>query len=231
MNRVAIVICSIVFAAAACYSQDSAQAPAQAPAIGHGSFPLKLSKTLDSSKLKEGEAVEAETSGSFKLADGTLVPKGSKVTGHVVLAQARSKGDAQSQLTVAFDKLSILKGKDLSLKGKIQAVYPPADEQDPGMPTSTVAKGGVPMGGVGGGANAGVSTSTSATASPGYQPTQVSSGSSSSGGHSEPAADPKSVGVHDMGNLDLEDGVLRSKGKNVKLGSGVRLIVHVDILG
>jgi hypothetical protein len=42
---------------------------------------------------------------------------------------------------------------------------------------------------------------------------------------------PKSVGVQGIHDLQLSDGVLRSKGKQVKLGNGVRMIVHVDILG
>ncbi len=41
----------------------------------------------------------------------------------------------------------------------------------------------------------------------------------------------QSVGVHGMDNLQLDNGVLTSKGKNVKLGSGVRMVVHVDIFG
>lgn len=65
---------------------------------------------------------------------------------------------------------------------------------------------------------------------PGYQPTQIQNGSNpQSQGNVDPTVDPKSVGVHDMGDMALEDGVLRSKGKNVKLGNGVRLIVQVDI--
>ena len=39
------------------------------------------------------------------------------------------------------------------------------------------------------------------------------------------------MGVQGMHGLDLNDGVLSSKGKNVKLGDGVRMIVRVDILG
>ena len=92
---------------------------------------MKVTKTLDSSKLKEGDAVEVETAGSFKLPDGTLVPKGSKLTGHVTAAKARSKGDSDSELTVTFDKLNITSGKQLSIKGAVQAVFPPAEEADP----------------------------------------------------------------------------------------------------
>jgi hypothetical protein len=42
---------------------------------------------------------------------------------------------------------------------------------------------------------------------------------------------PQSVGVHGIDNLQLDNGVLSSKGKNVKLGGGVRIVVHVDIFG
>jgi hypothetical protein len=226
MNRIGILFVGILLAAASCIGQDSASAPAQAApaaaAIGHGAFPVKLTKTLDSSKLKEGDPVEAETAGSFKLPDGTLVPKGSKMTGHVISAKARSKGDSQSQLAVAFDRLNVVNGKQLPLKGTVQALFQPPDEQDPGIPSSTMSKGGATMAGGG----------TSAMPTPGYQPTDVKSGSNTtSGAHVEPAIDPKSVGVHGFDNLQLEDGVLSSKGKNVKLGSGVRMIVRVDILG
>ena len=39
------------------------------------------------------------------------------------------------------------------------------------------------------------------------------------------------MGVQGIHNLELNDGVLTSKGKNVKLGDGVRMIVRVDIFG
>jgi hypothetical protein len=223
MNRMTFLFVSALIAATACAMPALAQAPAPA-AVSHGAFPAKLNKTLDSSKLKDGDAVEAETTGSFKLADGTLVPKGSKLIGHVTTAKARSKGDPESQLTVSFDKLNVLNGKALMLKGTIKAVFPPAEEQDPGMPVSTMAKGGAP-GAVGG------TTAPASLPTPGYQPTDIKTGSNTSGGRVDLAADPKSVGVHDVGDLSLEDGVLRSKGKNVKLGGGVRVIVQVDILG
>ena len=50
-------------------------------------------------------------------------------------------------------------------------------------------------------------------------------------GNSQSAMNPESVGVQGIHDLQLENGVLTSKGKQVKLGSGVRMIVHVDIFG
>jgi hypothetical protein len=221
MNRIGILFVGILLAATLCFGQDSSSTPAAA-AVGHGAFPVKITKTLDSSKLKEGDAVEAETAGSFKLPDGTLVPKGSKMTGHVTAAKARSKGDPDSELTVAFDKLNVINGKPLVLKGTVQAIFPPPDEQDPGIPFSTVSKGAAPVAGGG----------TSSMPTPGYQPTNIKSGSNMDAhGKANPSMDPKSVGVQGIDNLQLDNGVLTSKGKNVKLGSGVRMIVRAEILG
>ena len=202
------------------------QSPAAASApTGHGAFPVKVVKTLDSSKLKVDDSIEVETGGSFKLPDGTLVPKGSKLTGRVVNAKARSKGDADSVLNLAFDKLSVQGGKQLAVKGTVQAIFPPADEPEgPNMSTMGTSRGGS-VGGAGPGGAAGTSPGG------GVGITDTKNGSDmQSSSTAQSAADPKSVGVKGMHDLDLKDGVLTSKGKNVKLGGGVRMIVRVEIL-
>ena len=48
--------------------------------------------------------------------------------------------------------------------------------------------------------------------------------------NAQPGVGPKATGVQGMHDLELDNGVLTSKGKNVKLNGGVRMIVHVDIL-
>lgn len=215
MNRFGIVVSGALFAAAFCSGQISTSAASKGPAaIGHGAFPVKVVKTLDSSKLKEGDPVEVETAGAFKLPDGTLVPKGSKLTGQVTAAKARSKGDAESQLTITFDKLSIADGRQLSIKGVVQAVFPPREEAEPMMAgKATAGAGGSSIGG------GDVGTMTDAK----------SGSNMNTSTSAEPAMNPKSVGVQGMHDLELNNGTLSSKGKNVKLGNGVRMIVHVDI--
>jgi hypothetical protein len=217
MVRISSIVLVVLFAAPLCLAQAEPQSSLQAATttIGHGSFPVKVTKTLDSSKLKEGDTVELETSGGFKLPDGTLVPKGSKIFGLVTAAKARSKGDSQSQLVIAFDKLNVANGKQLAVKGTVQAVFPPADEPDPGVPGSSSHQGG-----------------PGSVPAPDYKPTtDIKTGiATETTSRVPPASDPKSTGVHGFDNLQLEDGVLSSKGKNVKLGNGVQLIVRVDIL-
>src|SRR5271169_3853296 len=84
MKRLVVVFLGTIFFATLGYGQDSSAAPSQGPsAIAHGAFPVKVIKTLDSSKLKQDDTIEVETAGSFKLSDGTLVPKGSNLMGRV----------------------------------------------------------------------------------------------------------------------------------------------------
>jgi len=217
MNRLGIMFVGTLLAATLCYGQASS-APSQATpaAIGHGAFPVKVTKTLDSSKLKEGDSIEVETAGSFKIADGTLVTKGSKLEGKVVSSKSRSKGDADSELTLSFDKLNIANGKQLSVKGTVQAVFPPAEEQmAPNMATAGTSAGGSGAGGSPGGVGL----------------TNPSAGADTQSSTSHLVMNPNATGVQGVHDLQLEDGVLSSKGKQVKLGSGVRMVVHVDILG
>ena len=198
MNRISSLVLGLLLAASLCYGQSPTATPSQAApasrAIAHGAFPVKVTKTLDSSKLKEGDTVELETSGSFKLADGTLVPKGSKLTGHVVSAKARSNGDGESQLNIAFDKVNISNGTQLSIKGVVQAVFPPSDEPDPGVARAESTAAG---GGMGGGV--------------GLVPTLKVGSNPDSNANVQPVVDPKSVGVQGMHDLQLENGVLSSR--------------------
>lgn len=216
------VFLTALLSASLCFGQTPAQTaqPTETQnALGHGSFPVKITKTLDSSKVKDGDAIEVETAGSFKLPNGTLVPKGSKMAGHIVSAKARSKGDPESQLTIAFDKLTVAGGEQLPVKGTVQAVFPPPAEQDPGLPVTSSHQGGN-----------GAGLTAGSVPTPEYKPTtDIKTGVEGSSSHGEPAMNSQSVGVQGIGNLELKDGVLTSKGKNVKLGSGVRMIVKADI--
>jgi hypothetical protein len=214
MNRITLIALVVLLAGAVCLGQtaSSGAAPSQAatPRVtGHGAFAVKVSKTLDSSKLKEGDTVEVEIAEPFKLADGTLVSKGTKLTGHVASSKARAKADAESELTVVFDRLN-LNGKQLVVKGSVQAVFPPPDYSNPTIAVSTMSKSG----------------------GPGYQPSDIKSGSNLDVSNNTPSPmDPKTVGVHGVHGLELKDGVLTSKGKNVKLDGSMRMIVHIDIFG
>lgn len=216
LYRISAALWAPALLAAICSGQN-ASVPAQAiaPKISHGAFPVAVIKTLDSSKLKEDDTVELETAGSFKLADGTVVPKGSELDGRVVSAKARANGDPNSELRLAFNRLILQGGKQLSIKGVVQAIIPPADKpMGPNMATMGTSSGGA-MKGAGGDAT-------------GITNAQIGSNMESP---SKPQAEPdmKATGVQGIHDLQLENGVITSKGKNVKLGNGVRVIVKAEI--
>jgi hypothetical protein len=183
--------------------------------LGHGAFPVKVIKPLDSSRLKPGDIVDFKTAGVFVLPSGTRVPERAKVTGHVTEAKARSKGDSQSDLAVVFDQISLANGKQLTVKGMIQAVGPSTPED-----YATVANGPT-MG------------KSSGPGGAGWTPTtDIKSGSNMQVvNNSSPLLTPQSTGVQGIRGLQLaSDGVLTSDGKQVKLDTGVRIIVRGEIL-
>ncbi len=191
--------------------EQSASAAKATDVIGHGNIPVELTRALDSSKLAQGEAVEGKTSGEFVLPDGTKVPRGSRMTGHVAEAKARSKGDAQSDLTVVFDAIILSDQKEQPLKGLIQAVGPKPDSGE-GIEDPMVSHQ----------AGSGIGAPPSTTSGSNNRPM---------GTNSQEVLNPQSTGVKGIHNLELgSDGVLTSKGKTVKLDNGDRMIIHVELL-
>jgi hypothetical protein len=60
---------------------------------------------LDSKTAKTGDSVVVQTKSSAKTADGTEIPKGSKLVGHVIGAQPSGAGE-NSQVALLFDHSS-----------------------------------------------------------------------------------------------------------------------------
>ena len=181
--------------------------------IAHGSFPIKITKALDSGKLNKGDSIEAETAGSFRLPDGRLIAKGSKIFGHVTIASARSRGDSKSELGIIFDQVKVRHDGELRLRTLVQAVYPPTAAIDPGVVN------GYTMG---------------SDPGPGYIPPDIKIGSNTtSTANTQPVLDLQFVGVQGMHDLELKaGGVLgSSEGKRVRLGPDVRIVVRAVILG
>ncbi len=112
--------------------QSTAQPAAnQAPApnslkIAPGSvIPVQLSKTVDAKKAKTGDEVLATVTQDLKANSGeVVVPKDTKMIGHVTEAQARNKEQKQSELGIAFDH-AVVKGDQMQLPMSIQAVIAP----------------------------------------------------------------------------------------------------------
>src|SRR6202171_2841387 len=87
----------------------------------------ELTGSLDSKKVKPGDAVNARTTTDLKSADGrTILPRGTKIIGHVTQASARNAGQPDSSLGLVFDKAILKNGQEIPLNAAgVQALGAP----------------------------------------------------------------------------------------------------------
>ncbi len=81
----------------------------------------ELVSALDSKTAKSGDDVVVQTKDSVKTADGTDLPKGTKLVGHVVGVQASAAGK-NSEVAVQFDHAEMTGGKSLPILSEIQSI-------------------------------------------------------------------------------------------------------------
>ncbi len=85
-------------------------------------FNAALSAPVDSKKAKAGEQVMARTTESVKEHGRTVLPRGTRLIGHVTEASARANGDANSALAIQFDHAILKHGEEMPLDVTIQAL-------------------------------------------------------------------------------------------------------------
>ncbi len=220
--------------------------PAQASAalrIAPGSvIPVQLTKSIDAKKAKTGDEVQATVTQDMKTQNGdVLVPKDTKVIGHITEAQSRSKEQPQSQVGIAFDRAVVKDKGDVSLPMSIQAIIMPSNPNagtsdnaappEPNPGTSQSASSGTP-------ASNGRSSGTSAgTMPPPAAPPSASeaAGAGQSGAGAREPITAKTQGVVGVSNLKLaaptnstQGTLLTSEKDNVKLESGTLLLLRVN---
>ncbi len=83
----------------------------------------ELVSKLDSKTAKTGDSVVVQTNASVKTADGTEIPKGSKVMGHVLAAKPSEAGE-NSQVALQFDHIELKGGQSLPVHSQIQSITP-----------------------------------------------------------------------------------------------------------
>jgi len=77
-----------------------------------------VDKTIDAKKAKAGDAFSAKTITGTTLNDGTIVPAGSVLEGHVD-SVTPSQHHSDSTLVLTIDKLHLKDGKDIPVKATI----------------------------------------------------------------------------------------------------------------
>ena len=113
-----VVFAAVFFALFSCLSLVAA---AQAvPQV----LVAKFTGKLGSKSAKMGDALTAKALGAAKLADGTEIPKGSKLIGKVVAVQSKDAGAGTSTLAVRFDQVELKGGGTHPVWGLIVGIGP-----------------------------------------------------------------------------------------------------------
>lgn len=189
----------------------------------------ELNSGLDSKKLKAGDAITAHTTEAMKSADArTIMPRGTKLQGHVTQAEARNKGGNASTLGIQFDKATLKDGGEIALNVVIQAIAPRQSTDVPREDDSPTSIG----------------TSQTSPMAGGHAPPPNTGPQSADAGvtrGSFPAAagprfDARSQGAVGMKGITLDaqpaEGraatVISSNGKSVKLDDGTRVLLVVQ---
>lgn len=187
----------------------------QSPDI-KGAFPATLEKNLDSKNLKEGDTVVCKTAVALHARSGLMIPSGATIIGHITQSQARAKGASASSLAMVFDKIEVAKGKEIPMKGTLQAIGPSLGDRGPYVGAAEPGS----LNGAGRGDSGGGSTTPPPSSS-------MPMSSSSSG---TPILLSSSHGVVGIKHLELDkDGVITSPGKEVKLDHGTQLMIYAEI--
>jgi hypothetical protein len=110
-------------------AQTNASAAATAEANSHAAqlaegttFQTELSHSLDAHKNNVGDAVTAKTTQDVKSNGKVVLPKGTKVMGHVTEVKAKSGSDANSTMGIVFDRAELKGGQEMPLHVGIQAI-------------------------------------------------------------------------------------------------------------
>lgn len=209
-----------------------------------------LSGSLDAKKAKPGDPVTAKTSEQTTTADGVVIPKGTKLLGHVTEAKAAGKGEGESALGFTFDRAVLKDGREIPLQGTVRALAAAegaasASDGAAAMDGAGTARGtaGGALGGVGGtvggalGTTGRVAGGVTGSVSSGVGATgRVLSGSAGAigGVNSRGMLATESQGVFGLRGMNLTQSatgsgsLVTSAGRNVQLESGTRMLLSVQ---
>jgi hypothetical protein len=102
---------------------SSSSASPAAPTAQMSPVNGELIQKLDSKTAKNGDNVVVQTKTSVKTPDGTEIPKGSKLVGHVIAVQPSQPGQ-NSQMALQFDRVELKGGKTVPVHSQIQSISP-----------------------------------------------------------------------------------------------------------
>ncbi len=103
-------------------SGSVSHADKSASADGGATTNAILSGSLDAQKSKPGDPVTAKTAEPTTTPDHVVLPRGTKLLGHVTEAQAAGSGEGQSTLGIVFDRAVLKDGREVPLQTTVRAL-------------------------------------------------------------------------------------------------------------
>jgi hypothetical protein len=205
MNRKSIVMLALIIVGSLCLNETT-PAKAATRILPGTIIPAELSKTIDAKKVKAGDKIEIRIVVDLLSEGQVVVPKDSKILGHISEVKARSKDSKDSMIGIVVDTLSTKEGGELAIQAVVQAIGRPVEQS-----SNYSSMAGGPIGSSGG-----------------SRPSGSSGQPSSSGG----SLDPRSQGVVGLKDLSLstseQGSVISSSHENVRLESGTQLMLRIQ---
>src|SRR6266436_5270721 len=232
----------------------SAQTGQRSASVASGTaMNAALSQPVDAKKNKPGDQVTAKTTEATKSEGKVVIPRGTKLIGHVTECKQRSKEEKESALGIVFDKAVLKNGEEIPLNVTIQALAAAQTAASSSVGGDDLSAGGGAVGsarGSGGGALGGVRSTAGAAA--GTVTNTAANAGGVAGGAVNSAVNAagatrgavgglnaagqltsNSQGVFGLNGMNLsaaasnatQGSVITSAGKNVHLDSGTRMLL------
>lgn len=207
----------------------------------------ELEKSLDARKAKVGDPVVAKVLQAVLSKGKVVAPKGSRILGHVTQVKARSKGEAKSELGLAFDRIVLKDRSEIPVAMTIQAIGNGAaatsfsPDTDPSMSGPMSGNPGLPghsnnTGALGGAAGTVGDVAQTAGNATGTVADSTAASTGRVGAATSAHVGASSHGIVGMPDLTLsaatsnsvQGSLITSDKKNVKLDSGSELVLRVQ---
>jgi len=122
-----------------------------AAATQASSLSAELTQKINSKNAKVGDEVIARTTSTAQLAQGTRLPKGTRLLGKVTEVQPRSGAQHDGHLAFAFDRAILRDGREVPIHATLQSISPSPAVSAMASGSDDFAAGATPMAVSGGG--------------------------------------------------------------------------------
>jgi hypothetical protein len=218
-------------------SEKNAQVSGASHLQAGSTLQAQLVKPVDAKKNKVGDEVIAKTTHDVKSEGHLVVPKGSRLVGHVTDVKQHSK-DQASQLAIAFDHAILKNGMQMPLALSIQAIgrgqaSAAAMGDEAMMSGGAMASGGARSSGGGllGGVRStagGVVDTAAGTAGGAANSVGSAVGGTSLSANSTGVVGLQGLSLSTQTSTSANASVISSQGSNVHLDSGTDMILRVN---